>query len=43
VKPKLTENLPEALEILKDAQPEDAVFIAGSLFLVGEARRLLLK
>jgi dihydrofolate synthase/folylpolyglutamate synthase len=36
-------RLPGALEILKEAAPEDVVFISGSLFLVGEARALLVK
>ena len=35
-------NLSEALAIARqDARPEDAIFITGSLFLVGEARALL--
>ncbi|HEX8983789.1 MAG TPA: bifunctional folylpolyglutamate synthase/dihydrofolate synthase, partial [Bryobacteraceae bacterium] len=35
-------SLDEALAILRrEAAPEDAVFISGSLFLVGEARRKL--
>ena len=28
--------------VRREAAPDDAVFISGSLFLVGEARRLLL-
>lgn len=32
-----------ALEMLESARPDDAVFITGSLFLVGEARALLVK
>jgi dihydrofolate synthase/folylpolyglutamate synthase len=35
-------TLDDALEIVRrEAAPEDAVFISGSLFLVGEARRKL--
>jgi folylpolyglutamate synthase/dihydropteroate synthase len=34
-------NLREALEMVKDATPEDAIFISGSLFLVAEAREML--
>lgn len=37
----LTRNVSEALELLKQAAPEDLVFITGSLFLVGEARAIL--
>jgi dihydrofolate synthase/folylpolyglutamate synthase len=34
----------EAIALVRhDAQPKDAVFVTGSLFLVGEARELLLK
>ncbi len=33
----------DALELLREAAPEDVVFITGSLFLVGEARALLVK
>ncbi len=36
-------GLREALAIAAEARPEDAVFITGSLFLVGEARALLVK
>ena len=36
-------RLPQALEVAREAAPEDAVFITGSLFLVGEARALLVK
>jgi folylpolyglutamate synthase/dihydropteroate synthase len=31
-------NLTEALRMTREAAPEDAIFIAGSLQLVGEAR-----
>lgn len=34
-------TLEEALALVKDAGPEEAIFITGSLFLVGEARELL--
>lgn len=36
-------GLPEALKMLEQAAPEDVAFITGSLFLVGEARGLLVK
>ncbi len=36
-------RLADAVEIARRAAPEDAVFISGSLFLVGEARALLVK
>jgi dihydrofolate synthase/folylpolyglutamate synthase len=40
---RLAPRLAEALEIIRrEAAPEDAVFISGSLFLAGEARSLLL-
>jgi dihydrofolate synthase/folylpolyglutamate synthase len=35
------QSLAEALELVRDAAPEDAIFITGSLFLVAEARALL--
>ena len=34
-------NLGEALAMVKDAAAEDAIFITGSLFLVAEAREML--
>jgi dihydrofolate synthase/folylpolyglutamate synthase len=34
-------GLREALELMSDIRPEDAIFITGSLYLVGEARALL--
>jgi dihydrofolate synthase/folylpolyglutamate synthase len=38
----LAARLAEAIEIVRrEAAPEDAVFISGSLFLAGEARSLL--
>jgi dihydrofolate synthase/folylpolyglutamate synthase len=39
---RLADDLPAALAMLHDAQPDDIVFITGSLFLVAEARALLL-
>ncbi|MDX1984920.1 MAG: folylpolyglutamate synthase/dihydrofolate synthase family protein [Bryobacteraceae bacterium] len=43
-KARATSRLGEALGIVKqEAQPGDAVFITGSLFLVGEARALLVQ
>ena len=36
-------SLSDALRIVGDAAPEDAIFITGSLYLVGEARALLVK
>ena len=40
---QVTESLTGALARLKEASPGDAVFITGSLFLVGEARALLVQ
>jgi dihydrofolate synthase/folylpolyglutamate synthase len=41
---RTTANLEEALHIVRiEARPEDAIFITGSLFLVGEARALLVQ
>ncbi|HEV3332783.1 MAG TPA: folylpolyglutamate synthase/dihydrofolate synthase family protein [Bryobacteraceae bacterium] len=34
-------SLTEALQLVRDAGPRDAIFITGSLYLVGEARALL--
>ena len=34
-------GLREALALMSDIRPEDAIFITGSLYLVGEARALL--
>jgi dihydrofolate synthase/folylpolyglutamate synthase len=34
-------TLVQALDLVKDAGPEDAIFITGSLYLVGEARALI--
>lgn len=35
-------TVPDALALLRDADPADAIFITGSLYLVGEARALLM-
>jgi dihydrofolate synthase/folylpolyglutamate synthase len=41
---EIAPNLTEALAIIRrEAFPTDVVFITGSLFLVGEARALLVK
>lgn len=37
----VTDTVPEALALLRNASPADAIFITGSLYLVGEARALL--
>jgi dihydrofolate synthase/folylpolyglutamate synthase len=39
----ITRTVKQAVELLNQAQPEDVVFITGSLFVVGEARALLLQ
>jgi dihydrofolate synthase/folylpolyglutamate synthase len=39
----VTHSVGEAIEALRQAGPEDAVFITGSLFVVGEARRYLVQ
>jgi dihydrofolate synthase/folylpolyglutamate synthase len=36
-------GIEEALAMVQDAAPQDAIFVTGSLFLVAEARALLLK
>ncbi|PWU06399.1 MAG: bifunctional folylpolyglutamate synthase/dihydrofolate synthase [Terriglobia bacterium] len=38
---RVTGSLTEALGLVRHAGPEDAIFITGSLYLVGEARGLL--
>ena len=38
---RVVATVPEALALIRAASPEDTVFITGSLFLVGEARPLL--
>jgi dihydrofolate synthase/folylpolyglutamate synthase len=40
---KTAANLGEALETIRAASPDTAVFITGSLYLVGEARALLVR
>jgi folylpolyglutamate synthase/dihydropteroate synthase len=39
----LTHSVSEAIEVLRQADSEDVVFITGSLFVVGEARALLVQ
>ncbi|HUA17932.1 MAG TPA: folylpolyglutamate synthase/dihydrofolate synthase family protein [Bryobacteraceae bacterium] len=39
----ITHSLAEALGLVRQADPADAIFITGSLFVVGEARALLVK
>ena len=39
----ITHTVAEAVGLLSEAQPDDIIFITGSLFVVGEARALLLK
>jgi dihydrofolate synthase / folylpolyglutamate synthase len=38
---RVAATLGEALELVRDATPQDAIVITGSLYLVGEARTLL--
>ncbi len=40
---RVAPTLAEALALVRQAAPEDVVFLAGSLFLVGEARALLVQ
>jgi dihydrofolate synthase / folylpolyglutamate synthase len=40
---RVTHSIAEAVEMLRDAAADDAVFIAGSLYLAGEARTLLVR
>jgi dihydrofolate synthase/folylpolyglutamate synthase len=40
---QITHSIGEAIELLDDAAPGEAVFITGSLYLAGEARALLVK
>jgi len=35
---RIAATVPEALDLLKEAAPEDAIFVTGSLILVGEVR-----
>ena len=39
----ITHHVGEALDIARSAEPDDVVFITGSLFVVGEARALLVQ
>jgi dihydrofolate synthase/folylpolyglutamate synthase len=39
----LTENVPQAIELARKAPPGAIVFFTGSLYLVGEARKLLVQ
>jgi folylpolyglutamate synthase/dihydropteroate synthase len=39
----ITRTVAEAVDLLGQAQREDVIFITGSLFVVGEARALLLQ
>ena len=40
---RVAPRLQEALAMVDGAGPEDVVFVSGSLFLVGEARALLVQ
>jgi dihydrofolate synthase/folylpolyglutamate synthase len=40
---RITHSIAEAIALLKEAGPDDVVFITGSLYLAGEARGLLVK
>jgi folylpolyglutamate synthase/dihydropteroate synthase len=40
---RITHSIGEAIALLAEAGPEDVIFIAGSLYLAGEARALLVK
>ena len=40
---RVVPSVAEALQAIHQAAPEDAVFITGSLYLVGEARPILKK
>jgi dihydrofolate synthase/folylpolyglutamate synthase len=39
----ITHSVPEAMALIADAPQEAVVFVTGSLFVVGEARALLVK
>ena len=39
----VTHTVAEAVVLLREAKPDDVIFITGSLFVVGEARALLLQ
>ena len=40
---RVTHSISEAIALFADAAPDDVIFIAGSLYLAGEARALLVK
>ena len=40
---RVANDLPQAFEMTRAADPSDVIFITGSLYLVGEARALLVK
>jgi dihydrofolate synthase/folylpolyglutamate synthase len=40
---RITHSVAEAIALLSEAAPNDVIFIAGSLYLAGEARALLVK
>ena len=40
---RIAENVAQAIQMMQPAQENDVLFITGSLFLVGEARALLVK
>jgi folylpolyglutamate synthase/dihydropteroate synthase len=40
---RLTHSVAEAVGFARQAAPDDVIFIAGSLYLAGEARALLVK
>ncbi len=40
---RVTHSISEAIALLADAAPDDVIFIAGSLYLAGDARALLVK
>jgi dihydrofolate synthase/folylpolyglutamate synthase len=39
----ITHTVPEAVALVRQAAANDVIFITGSLFVVGEARALLLQ
>jgi folylpolyglutamate synthase/dihydropteroate synthase len=39
----ITHSVGEAVALLQQATPNDVIFITGSLFVVGEARALLVQ
>ena len=39
----IANSVPDAIAMLRDADPADVIFITGSLFVVGEARALLVQ